>query len=871
MKFARGLLAAGMCSIASVAIADELDFLFDDEYESEEQVSSDDTSSQGEQSSESPNQAESNTADNEALADDQELADEVDEAEEVAEASEIAEESETPRSTPQPSNRRVIEEIVVTSTKTEQSLQDVPASVSTISGDLAKAAAITDVTDLVQYTPNVKFSNQISYLPNITIRGFGTPPLGRALESSVGISVDDVYYGRASFTNDPVFDLERLEVLRGPQGTLFGKNVIAGVLAFTTAGPEFEQGGNITLALGSRDEKRLEGGFSFPILEDVLSARISFRARLRETGVYNTTRRETNRADDVGFRIKTRWLVSDTAELNFNFWTAQSKTNGTDWQIQDATEQSLAEFREKDPATEANEFDGIQSQDDPTFSDRKTQSLSVKYVQDLGDLGIFEGVEMTAVAATSFVETPYALDADFSPINFVFIESLGAEQYKISTLENRFSFDTPGWFGLGQGMQTIFGVFASFSDFKVSSRLHGDTAALQDYIDAGAFNGPPDPTTGAGLPVDPGATGAGSVKEFLDAFNNSKTESYAMFFQANWNITDTLDLLIGGRYGVETRKAFLTSKASEGAFVFPPTQGQEDYEVNILQKESDLSPKIAISWEAAEGINLFANAARGFKSGGVSAQYSPENLEFEPESAQSFEMGIKTRLAGGSVMLNATAFRTEFENLQVNSFNGSTFSIANAAAVISQGLEMDVQWLPSVEGLTVGGSFGFVDATYTKFRCASAPAETEPGSGPEDCPFETPRDPVAGASFQDLAGKTVAFAPKLSGSIYLQQNIPISENYGLVTGFDVLYQGEQFLDADLDQKGYQEAVTKFNARVGLKPVSDPWSLILNVKNLTSEKERSIILDQPRLVGNIVTISTPNEPTWALDFNYRFGD
>jgi iron complex outermembrane receptor protein len=866
MKLFARAFAFGLLTQAPMAVADELDFLFDDEPEDQQQAQAE------EQPAKPATAANDDEQNNQQAAESQSMDSEgVEKAVSQESTDDTQSEPELTPAKPEASNRRVIEEIVVTSTKTQQTLQEIPASVSTISGQLAKSAAITEVSDLVQYTPNVKFSNQISYLPNITIRGFGTPPLGRALESSVGISVDDVYYGRASFTNDPVFDLERLEVLRGPQGTLFGKNVIAGVLAFTTAGPEFEQGGNITLALGSRDEKRVEGGFSFPLLDDVLAARISFRARLRETGVYNTTRRETNRVDDFGFRIKTRWLVSDTAELNFNFWTAQSKTNGTDWQIQDATEQSLAEFREKDPATEADEFNGIQSQDDPTFSDRKTQSFSVKYIQDLGDFGIFSGVEMTAVAATSFVETPYALDADFSPINFVFIESLDAEQYKISTLENRFAFDTPGWFGLGEGMQTIFGVFGSFSDFNVTSRLHGDTAALQDYIDAGAFNGPPDPTTGTGLPIDPGATGAGSVTEFLDSSNNSKTESYAVFFQANWNITDRLDLLIGGRYGVESRKAFLASKASEGAFVFPPTQGQVDYEVTIVQKESDLSPKIAISYEVTEGINIFANTARGFKSGGVSAQYSPENLEFEPETAQSYEMGIKTRLAGGSVMLNATAFRTEFENLQVNSFNGSTFSIANAAAVISQGLEMDVQWLPPVDGLTVGGSVGFVDATYSEFDCASAPAENEPGSGPEDCPFETPRDPVAGASFQDLAGRTVAFAPKVSGSVYIQHNIPLTENYGLVTGFDMLYQGEQYLDADLDEKGFQEAVTKFNARIGLKPVNNPWSLILNVKNLTSEKERSIILDQPRLTGNIVTISTPDSPTWALDFNYRFGD
>ena len=134
---------------------------------------------------------------------------------------------------------RSIEEIVVTAQKTAQSLQDVPISVSALGRAQIQDAAIVEAQELMQYTPNVKYAQAASFLPTINIRGFGSPPLGRNLEPSVGLSIDDVFYGRSTFIADAIFDIDRVEVLRGPQGTLFGKNTVAGVLNFTTTQADF--------------------------------------------------------------------------------------------------------------------------------------------------------------------------------------------------------------------------------------------------------------------------------------------------------------------------------------------------------------------------------------------------------------------------------------------------------------------------------------------------------------------------------------------------------------------------------------------------------------------------------------------------------
>ncbi|MFP5307890.1 MAG: TonB-dependent receptor, partial [Gammaproteobacteria bacterium] len=771
--------------------------------------------------------------------------------------------------------------------KRAQSLQDVPISVSAIAGEQLKDAAVTDAQELVQYTPNVKFSQGANFLPTINIRGFGSPPLGRNLEPSVGLSIDDVFYGRSTFAADGIFDVERVEVLRGPQGTLFGKNTIAGVLNFTTAQPGYDTDGFITLAGGSESERRAEGGLGFGLIDEVLAVRLSFRARERDTGMYNTYLDQTNDSRDVAGRVKLRWDISDHWRAELTGLRASSRTTGTSFELQQASERSLARYRQIDPDADDEPYNGRQSINEPSFSDRDAQSLSLKLGWLADGVGFLSDFDTQLIVADARIETPYLIDTDFSPIDSQSITSEGPERYRQRSFELRTSFSSPGPFGIGAGMQWIAGVFGLDSAVQVTQfatiNLNG---VIDSLLAGGAFVGraPQSPEAlrellgSLGLPTD--------ISELLapitlipeeqanDQLINRvliDSRTLALFFQTTWALTDRFDLTLGYRYGREDKDGEQSSQCinrpvCSAASIFA---GQRNFSNVSERSETERSPKIAVSYRLRDEITVFANATRGFKSGGYSGPLiAPTNLEYEPEEALSMEAGIKSRLLGGSLMLNATAYRVEFDDLQVNLFDGTNISTLNAASAVSRGVEVDFQWLPPIEALTLAGSFGLTDVAYGNFPCGPAIAG-DTDTSPECNPDNDPQPPPT----QDLTGRETPFTPKMTASFTPTLRFPLWPRFDLggILGVDVLYQGEQYLDADLDPASFQEATTKINARLGIGPGDRRWSVLFNAKNLTGERERAILLDQPQFAGNYVTIAYPDEPQYALDVRYTFGE
>lgn len=790
---------------------------------------------------------------------------------------------------PEPARpKRVIEEIVVTAQKTEQTLRDVPISVSAIGGEQVKEAAITETQELVQYTPNVKFSSGANNIPSVTIRGFGSPPLGRSLEPSVGLSIDDVFYGRSTFTNDAVFDIQRLEVLRGPQGTLFGKNTIAGVLNFTTAAPSFDPEGYVTLASGSLEERRVEGGVGFPVLDEILAARISFRARDRHIGVYNTTRKEDGRADDITGRLKLRWLIDDDLTADAGYFTSNSNSTGVGFQLEKASERSLQRYRRIDPETEANAFDGRQSLDAVQSSGRSTEGLSLKLQQDIASFGFIENLALAAIIARASSEAPYAFDTDFSPINIQRLTSAGPERYDQDSLELRTSATTPALFGWGESMDWIVGAYGIRTDSNVTQLSTFNRNGLIDVLLAGGTAASNIPTLPAGLvaalnaaglpsdisqiPSPPTLFGPTSDEEFVRNILHVENESVALFTQTTWHLNDQLSMVLGLRYGRERGQGAQSSQCTAEAgscFGGPIFAGQRNFSTRGSRSESDFSPKIALSYDINDAITVFANITRGFKSGGFSGPLlSPRNLQYGPETARSIEAGVKSRLLDGSLVLNATVYQVAFDNMQVQVFDGVNISTLNAASATSRGLELDFQWLPSLEFLTLAGSVGFSDVAYDDFPCGPAQAGDTDTSA--QC---NPRNERDAPATQDLSGRETPFSPKVSASLTPSVKFPLLPGLGIgaLFGNDILHQGEQFLDTDLDPQTRQDATTKINARFGIKPMEGPWAIIANAKNLTGEKERVLVLDQPQMRGNYVSISLPDEPLYSVDLRYTFGE
>lgn len=760
---------------------------------------------------------------------------------------------------------RVIEEVIVTSQKREQGLIDVPASVSVIGGDMAVEAALVDAEDMVQYTPNVKF-NSSNTNPVLSIRGFGTPPLARNIEPSVGVVINDVYYGRATFTNDGAFDMERVEVLRGPQGTLFGKNTVSGVLNFTTRSPSPELEGYLNIAGGSLNEKRLEGGVSFPLISEKLSARLAFRVRERENGNYNTTLDKELTQEDESFRLRLAWEASESLEFGLEYFQTDAELNGYGLQYQEATDRAAEVYREADPRFEEDVYDGRSSISVDEYSERHSKSLTFNASKFFEAIGPMSSLEVALIANVAEIRSPFVLDSDFSPVDFSELGTDGPEGYDQSSVELRFTGDLEAPFGWGNGIDFATGLFAYQSEAAATQLSIINYDGLEQVLRAGQGGLPAEsapvivPTL---IAADRAASGDpnqnSAVTRNISALDN---ESASVFAQLTWYLSDRMDVTLGARYGEEQKEGF-TGSQSDSAVIAKQVGGQQDFFENYKENEYDFSPKLAFSWEFIDDIRLFAVVSRGSKGGGVSGPLiSPIDTTYTEETAFSKEIGIKSFLFDKTLQLNVTAYHVDYEDLQVQAFNGVQFTTVNAAEATGKGFELDFQWLPDWQALTIAGSIGIADTAYDEYRCAPGTATQSTDDNPAECGNEIPR--------QDISGREVPFAPKVSASLYPSLRFPVSDNWGMMLGLDILYQGEHYLDIDLDEQAFQEATTKYNFRAGLKQIDGGWSIVFNAKNLSGEQSRMFFLDSPRNPGNYVALAQHDEPTYTLDLRYSFG-
>jgi iron complex outermembrane receptor protein len=764
---------------------------------------------------------------------------------------------------------RVLEEIIVTAQKREQSLQDVPVSVSVIDGEFIKEAGLIDIQDMVQYVPNIKV-NFDDLTPTITIRGFGTPPFGRALEPSVGLVIDDVYYGRMTYANDAVFDLQRLEVLRGPQGTLFGKNTIAGVMNFSTEPAGDELRGYITTVYASSNDKLVEGGVSIPLLSDRVSSRFSFKSRSQDRHIFNTAINQMPSNDYLAGRIKLAFHLKDTLDIYVNAWAARSEGRGSNLEILKATPDAEEEFLEHDPEFDSIPFNERGSQDGQGFKERDADSLSVKlsWSPNAERWGVQDN-QIDIIAAWSEISTPFSDDVDFSPIPLIRLNSILPETYKQETLELRWSGSTPAPFGWGEGLDIIAGIYAFGTQSDVTGRFSINMNAVQSLFEAGGGVGPAGQlgiladeavdllaaTPNNGLP---GIFPPGFDTEVIDNFTHQTDEGFAIFMQGVWYFSDRLNMTLGIRYGENIKEGQISSTAygvngQQGTSITAPLLAQSDYNENRIREENELSPKIAFAYDWGDDLNIYTSFTEGFKGGGFAAlAFNNESLEYEPEEGQAYEAGFKAKLLEGSLGINGAIYRNDFQNLQVRVFNGATFFFLNAGSARTQGFEMDATWLPSWEWLTIAGSLGYSDAYYVSYV-----------NGPAQAGSDETR--------QDLSGESLVFAPEMSASLTPSIRFPLSNSgdVGMIIALDTLYQGKHWVDADIDPQARQEATTKFNFRIGVIATDGSWSVMASAKNMTGEKEKLLVLDVPLLPGNYVTANNPDEPQYALNLRYAF--
>jgi outer membrane receptor protein involved in Fe transport len=775
--------------------------------------------------------------------------------------------AETPR-------RRAIEEIVVTAERREERLRDVPISMSVIGSEFLAEHNITDFQGLLRQVPNVRFSAN-TQMVGIQVRGFGTPAdiiQPKSFEQAVALVIDGVPYSRSQYFQTALLDLDRLEVLRGPQGTLFGKNASVGALNLSTKDPTDEFKGFIDIDLGELERRRFEGAIGGPVLPGFLNFRVAGLSDEQDGFIENTTARvdpsarERNGARDrKGVRLKLEFPDLIGTNLRLSYERFDIAFTGKNIEFRRVPERLRPYFLQFDPRTdfEPDNFVGSIDTANPLRTEINNFVANANY--NLGGWGL------EAIAGWTLLDSVTSGDSFNTPTPetvTTFIERTPQLTFEGLIHSPALS----GFFGLG----SFFGLPLGSTDFTVGFLYQRQRLDPLRYVvrlsqlglaglSAAAQTGfPPSPPVLADAvprPEDEGPT-----IETLDSRFEQTTNVIAGFGQMNWHILDRWTLLYGMRLQFESKDARWDSDLSDNAVIFQAASF-ESYTAKRDLTDVQFAPKVGLKFDWTDEFHLFATRSQGFRAGGFNSSASNDNdleqLEFGPESVVSWDVGAKTQLFDGAVRLDLTLFNMNLKDFQLDTevpvgpFDIPT--VQNAGEVRARGIEVDGDWF-ATDWLTLRGAVGFNDTELLEFPFGLCEADRENFDGDED-----PRCDLSGGPLPGAPKWTATVAPYIRYPVSvlpgLQGRLPVS--FGaieLTGGLTVEWQDTQLLRSTLDPRSRQDSFFRLDASIGLANPGSGWDLSLNVENLTNESVSSFVdnvttvpdtfvqfVDPPRLV------------------------
>lgn len=727
-----------------------------------------------------------------------------------------------------------LERITVTSQKRVQSIQDVPTSIQAFTGASLEKNNIDNLLGMSESLPNVHITESSSS-KRIFVRGIGSGT-NAGFEQSVAMYKDGIYLGRGHQAKFPFLDMQRIELIKGPQAVMFGKNATAGAFSMVTNSPTDENEGSISVEYGSDNERRINAMANFAINDD-LAIRIAAFDESMDGYINNIARdKDESSSEASGVRFSADWQLSDNVNALFKWEHASFDTKGSRYQyIVDET--SRNEQVASDPAnlgnvgyrsfllSDASGLDytsAVSGDQHPGGLDEGNSTTSNNAVLQLTyDHGEYE---FTSITTYSDYDWDALFDADYSEVSLIKQDHI--ENFEQFTQEFRVS--SPA----GETFEYVAGVFYMNSELSHPNDILLAASTL--------------------IPTLPPATSVGTRALF-----EQDQESYSAFASLTWNVNNDWRANLGLRYQKEEKE--VTSEQSSYAMfaegVPEPVQqfvntlvpgiaaalsGAGMHEIEADRDESHLSPSISVQYLGFEDTMLFASAGIGYKAGGYDGsglnsssgnQPDPESgFEFDDEKATNIEFGIKSEPIKNVLEINATIFHTKYEDLQVSEFNGNAFVVKNAAETKVQGIEIDSRWAIN-DNWTLSANIALLDFEYESYTGASPTVR---------------QAELLGQATQDLSGKTGAFAPDYSGNLALDYNTEIFSGYPLSANLSVNFSDDYFLEQDLDPIAVQKAYEKVNFRLEVTDKDDAWTLAFLVKNLTDEQTFSQANDVPVL-------------------------
>jgi len=706
-----------------------------------------------------------------------------------------------------------IEEIVITARRQEESLQTVPVAVTAFGENALQELQAENLSALQGAVPNLNLvqGRGSSSSANVYIRGVGQPDALATFDPAVGIYLGDVFLARIQGALLDVYDTERVEVLRGPQGTLYGKNTIGGAIKLVPKRPTNDLEARAELTIGSYERLDAKAFASGPLVQDQLFFSASALTANRAGFVTDRiTGDEYNDKDTLAGRVGVLWTPNADFEvlLDADYTTERP---------------GLALGRAEAPLIQTDFARGaVVLLPAPTGEyDRDGQATTLRNKNDLDSMGVSgtisynasDTITLKSVTAWRSLDTDSYIDIDASiyELGDVFV---GVQQDQTSQ-EFQLNYT-------GDALRGVFGLF------YLKENVSSDQIAFADSLFA--FNGAP---------------------VTFDRFINDdlETTSYAVFGQASYDLTPDLSLTLGLRYTHEEKDYFRqTNTVSTLPALTLPT-----FAFTASESWEDWSPRVGVDYVLSDDVMLYASIAKGFKSGGFNgrANNAGSNRPYDPEIVWTYEVGAKTDWYDNRLRLNLAAFYNDYQDFQarVGGETSADFPVLNAAALTAKGLEVELTALP-LPDLTLSANLGYLDAEYDEFIDSRV---------------------IGGVrTVIDRSGDVPAFSPEWTMRYAASYAIPVGELGEVTVGADANYRSETYLSVDqfapnpLVQDGYW----LFNARIAFTTADEMITVAAGVKNIGDEVYKTDAQEFSN-VGNIKTAYYGDPRTYSLTLGLRF--
>jgi iron complex outermembrane recepter protein len=707
-----------------------------------------------------------------------------------------------------------VETVVVTAQRRVEEDIKVPVALTAVGAAEIQNITAGFMTDIGIKVPNV-FMSQGSISPSISIRGVSSQSnVNAGFPPAVGVYVDEVYQGRDPTFNTILNDVERVEVLRGPQGTLYGKNTIGGAINIVTTEPSNVPTMFGDLTYGNLDLFQLRATMGIPIIEDRLQARFSFVHRSRDGFLENTfTGKDLNDLVSDGGRIVIASQLTENLRLRVS--GDYFRERGTS-----ALETGPVVFPAPVPALLAaippqDETDNVVQLNSPENADRELYGVAVRFDMSLGI------ADLTSITAYRRYESAFLDDSDGLPI----------DAFDVGRDENAENFSQE--FRLtstGEGpVAWILGLYYYNENIENIRRIHLGSA-MPVLLTGGAI---------------PGFTG-----ERAQTYSTIEAESYAAFGSVTWQITEQLRLAGGLRYTKEKKDFFYRQFFTETFANLPGSLLIRNFAVAIpatREKYDDdrITGDASLSYDFSDDVTAYAKYSRGFKAGGFQTDViSPpfiatDPLGFSPEIVNNYELGLKSYWFDRRLSVNVAAFYLDWKDKQEQIFTGLSFLIRNAASASSRGLEIELTARPT-RYLTLDANGAYLKAKYDSF----------PGQ-------------------PQLAGRQFQGTPNYSGSVGAQYVYPMGNGLEIFARGDVIYRGSTYVLNNATTQLNNQSLTTVNVRVGLQTEDDDWGVYLWSKNLTDVVRVGGGSSFPFPRANITTRGPGFGRTYGVELRGRF--